>query len=127
MISWLRHLGRDDAGSTMLEYTLVLPAMLALVIGMMEIAWLGWAKATLDYATAEAARCATVRTDLCSTVAQIQSFGASQAAGLNVSAANFTVTNAGCGVMVSAQAGAGFIAYVLPKGLPNLTSRACRS
>ena len=127
MTGLLGRLRADAGGSTVVEYALILPVMLALVIGMMEIAWLGWAKATLDYATAEAARCGIVRTDICGTTALIQSYGASQAAGLNLSAASFTVTNASCGLMVSAQAGAGFIAYILPATLPKLTSQACRS
>ena len=126
MKTFFGRLLQDSRGSTIVEFTFVLPVLLTVVIGIMEIAWLGWAKATLDFATAEAARCGVVRPDICGTTAQIQSYGASEAAGLSVTPYSFTVTQASCGLMVTAQAGTGFISYVLPKNI-SLTSQVCRS
>ena len=123
----LMRLAACDGGSSSIEFAIVLPALMALFIGMMEIAWIGWAKSTLDFAVQETARCAAVRADLCGTTAQAQAFAAAQAVGIGLDPADVAVTDQPCGVQVTAQARAGFVAYVLPANMAKLSASTCRA
>jgi Flp pilus assembly protein TadG len=123
----LSRLRRCDDGAVLVEYAFVLPVLLLLVFGLMQIGGMAWTQSALDFAVQEAARCAVVRPDLCGADAQIQSYAAAQASGLNVPASAFTVARPACGVQVSAAWNYAFI--VSPFGGPpaRLTAEVCAS
>lgn len=89
-------------GGTALEYALLLPALLLLTAGTMEIGRLMWTYTTLNRAVEAAARCGAINTADCGTAEQVQSRAVAEAWGLPVPASVFTVTYPACGVRVTA-------------------------
>ncbi len=98
-------------GSTAIEYAIILPAVLLFIFGLIDIGRLLWNYSALNRATEAAARCAAINTTTCGTTAQIQSFAASQAWGLDIAASAFTVATVTCGKQVS---GAYTFVFVIP-------------
>lgn len=114
-------------GSVAIEYALILPALLLLVIGIIDTGRVLWTYTTLYRATEAAARCAAINTTDCGAVAQIQSYAAAQAWGLTIDAGAFTVTTAACGIHVT---GAYDFTFAIPAftsdlGTITLTATAC--
>ena len=97
----LRRLLRDHAGAAAVEFALVVPAFLMLLIGVMELGRLMWTQNALHYAVEEAARCSAVDTNICSSTSTAQSFAAGRS-GLAFATSVFTVTKTSCGWQVSA-------------------------
>ena len=62
---------RSRRGSVAVEYAFILPVLLLFVLGIMDTGRLIWTYATLNRAAEAAARCASVDTATCGTVAQI--------------------------------------------------------
>jgi Flp pilus assembly protein TadG len=91
---------RHRRGSVAIEYALILPALLLFVIGIIDTGRLIWTYTTLYRAAEAAARCAAINVIDCGTAGQVQSYAASQAWGLTISAPAFTVTTAACGIQV---------------------------
>ena len=89
-------------GAVALEFALVLPALLLVLLGAMDVGRLLWTQTTLDRAVEAAARCASINTSVCGTNSAVQTYAAGQAFGLVIAAAAFTVTTPSCGVMVTA-------------------------
>jgi Flp pilus assembly protein TadG len=113
------------AGSIAIEMAILLPLVLAVMLGLMEFGRAIWTQATLDYAVEAAARCGAINTVLCASSSDTQSYAASRAVGLTLNPAIFTVTPAACGMQVSATLP---FALVAPSLLPfsiTLTSSAC--
>jgi Flp pilus assembly protein TadG len=104
----------DSRGTTAVEFAIVSPVFIALVVGMMYTALCLFLVGSLHFAVEDGARCASVRTTVCSdattTVAYTQSryFGPSSPA--------FTFATAACGKSVSAS-----INYVAQLGLTQFT------
>jgi len=117
--------GADARGATAIEYAIILPVLLLLLLGITDLGRLMWVQGTLEYATAAAARCAAVDSVICGDAASIQSYAASRAYGLNLSATDFVVTTAACGRRVSASTSFSFITpWITPTGL-TLNADAC--
>lgn len=90
-------------GTIAIEYGLILPVLLLLTLGIMDIGRLLWTYITLTRATEAAARCAAVNTTLCGTSSAVQDYAVQQAWGLNdVTAAQIAVMDASCGKQVTA-------------------------
>jgi Flp pilus assembly protein TadG len=117
----------DEAGAALVEYALVLPALLALVFGIMQLGGMAWTQEALNYAVQEAARCAVVRPDLCGTPGDVQHYAASQALGLSVQASAFDVSADTCGVDVKASLAYDFILSPFNASPVQLTAEACRT
>lgn len=116
---------RGRRGATAVEYALILPVLLFLLLGIMDVSRWAWVQATLEYATAAAARCASINTTECGATAQIQAYGAARAHGMSIPASSFTVTAAACGRRVSASTPFSFITpWIGPQGL-TLSADAC--
>jgi Flp pilus assembly protein TadG len=104
----------DARGTTAVEFAIVSPVFIALVVGMMYTALCLFLVGSLHFAVEEGARCASVRTTVCSdattTVAYTQShyFGPSSP--------TFTFATPACGKSVSAS-----INYVAQLGLTQFT------
>jgi Flp pilus assembly protein TadG len=85
-----------------LEYGLVLPALVLLVLGTMEVGRLIWTYTTLVRAVDASARCAAINPAACGSAAQIASRAATEAWGLAPAASVFTSQRLTCGVTVTA-------------------------
>jgi Flp pilus assembly protein TadG len=98
----IRRLIACRRGANAIEMALVLPVLTLMIVGAMYTGWMLYATNMLVYSTESAARCAAVNTTLCGTTAKIQAFAVELSLGVNVTAANFTVTQPSCGWMVKA-------------------------
>ncbi len=90
------------AGSMALEYGLLLPVLLLMMLGTMDVGRLIWTYTTLHRAVEAASRCAAVNPVACGTPAQIASRAVNEAWGLSVTAGDFTAQTQNCGAKVTA-------------------------
>jgi Flp pilus assembly protein TadG len=109
----IQRLAACQSGSPALEMAFVLPVLVLAIVGTIYTGWMVYSTTMLSYAVESAARCvavATVNSVNCggnSVSAQTQAtqnYAAAQAMGVDVTAANFTVTQLpnGCGWQVTA-------------------------
>jgi Flp pilus assembly protein TadG len=89
-------------GGTAAEFAMILPALLLLVLGLIESGRLIWSQSVLHFAVENAARCASVDATNCGTVSAVQSYAVDRAGGLAVANSNFSVTTPACGSQVLA-------------------------
>ena len=108
-------LWRDRAGSSAAEFALVLPIFVALTVGTVNLCLLFFANTLLHYTVADAARCMSVKTAVCTSPSVTQTYALSHYKG-PVITPTFTATAAACGSSVSATA-----SFPLITGLVNLT------
>ena len=99
----LRRFGAATSGASAVEFALVLPAFVLLVLGSISAATLGFSVASMNYAVEEAARCAAVKKAACLTPADIAKYARAQYVGPAVSPV-FTYSTAGCGNTVTGTA-----------------------
>jgi uncharacterized membrane protein len=90
------------AGTTAIEYAILLPVFLAFLLGIMDTGRLLWTYNTLHRATDAAARCAAINTATCGTTSQIKDDAVKAAWGLKVTPLDFKVFPLSCGVEVRA-------------------------
>ena len=93
---------RRQGGAVALEYGIILPVFLMLVLGLIDTGRLLWTQTTLDRAVEAAARCGAVNTVACGTAAQVQQKAVDEAYGLTIETSSFTVSVRSCGVQVDA-------------------------
>lgn len=92
----LARLRRCAKGASAVEFALVAPIFLMMVLGMMEIGRALWIKNTMQYAVEEAARYAIINTD--ATTAQVTSYAAGKVPGTwNVDSSNFSTSTSTSG------------------------------
>ena len=113
---------KDRAGATAVEFALVLPAFVSLIVGGLCAGQLAFAVSGLQFAVQEGARCAAVKTTVCTSGASTISYAAAQYQGPAI-APSFTYAASGCGHTVSAT---GSYVFMIPVtvSLP-LTATAC--
>jgi Flp pilus assembly protein TadG len=120
---------KSRSGAAAIEYAIVLPVLLLLVFGIIDVGRLLWTYTTLVRAGEAAARCYAVKAAGCTTVDEVQNYAVSQAWGLTVAASSFTVATSTCGAQVSASYVFGFvIPWVSAYGSANsitLNTTAC--
>jgi Flp pilus assembly protein TadG len=120
-----RRLWADLGGASAIEFAIVLPVFMLLVLGSMSAAFLTFAVSSLNYAVEDAARCAAVNTTLCPNATATAQYALSKYAGPPI-APVFTYSTAGCGNTVSATAT--FSLNIIPEisDIP-LKASACRA
>lgn len=105
---WLAALRRDRIGATAVETALVLPIMLAMFFGIIEVGHLLWTVSALNMAVQDAARCVSVSnvptppSTLCDTQTHMQTYAAARTWGMTVPATIFTLSTPACGYQVTA-------------------------
>jgi TadE-like protein len=119
-----RRLGADLSGAAAVELALVLPVFVLLVLGSMGAASFGYSVASMNYAVEEAARCAAVKTTVCSNATSTALYAKSHYSGPAISPV-FTYSNAGCGNTVTATATYSFNLVAQFKNIP-ISVSACR-
>jgi Flp pilus assembly protein TadG len=96
-IGWLRRLHRAEDGASAVEMAFVLPAFLALLLGIEEFGRALWTQSALQYAVEAAARCAAVNAANCTP--DVATFASNQVYGMSIPSSEFTYTaSASCGI-----------------------------
>jgi Flp pilus assembly protein TadG len=97
----LVRLAPDTRGTTAVETALLLPAFIAMILGGIVAGSLGLAVSSLNLAVEDAARCASVKTTVCTSNTTITDYAKAKYSGPAISPV-FTYSTAGCGHTVSA-------------------------
>ena len=110
----LRCILADRRGVTALEFAFVAPLVITLQLGTIYVALMMFSVSALEYAVQEGARCASVQTSVCSSIASTKSYAATKYSGVGTPV--FTPTTANCGNLVSAS-----LSFSLKTGFDNFT------
>ena len=97
----LGRLARSRGGATIVEFALVAPPLLMLLLGIMETGRALWTQNALNYAVEQAARCASIDQNNCGNAGQVAAFAAT-VAGAQFGATSFAVSTSACGHVVDA-------------------------
>ena len=104
----LAALERDRRGATAVETALVLPLLLSMFFGIVEVGHLVWTVTALNLAVEDAARCASVSNASspaitpCDTSVHTQNYAAGRTWGMTIPASTFTLSTPSCGYLISA-------------------------
>jgi Flp pilus assembly protein TadG len=105
---------KDERGTTTVEFAIVSPVFIALVIGLLYLCLCLFLVGSLHYAVQEGARCASVRTTVCKDAGTTVAYAQSRYFG--PSSPTFTAATAACGNSLT-----GSINYVAQLGLTQFT------
>ena len=115
---------KGNSGSTVVEFALILPAFILLIVGGFYLALLLFTSSGMQYATEAGARCASINTAVCSSTTATAAYAQSLFRGSAGSTPVFTAGTAACGHVVSAT-----MTYSLNTGLTKfnvpLSSTSC--
>jgi Flp pilus assembly protein TadG len=113
----VKSLRLNDQGTTAVEFAIVAPVLIALLVGTIALCVGLFLIGSLHYAVEEGARCASVKTTICSDAATTVAYAQNHYFGPNVSP-TFTYAAAACGNSVSASINysmnVGFKTFVVP-------------
>jgi Flp pilus assembly protein TadG len=107
----LKSLGRDQRGTTAVEFAIIAPVLILLLIGTIAVCLALYLVGSLHFAVEDGARCASVKTTICADAATTVAYTQSRYLGPNVSP-TFTYAAAACGNSVT-----GSITYTMDVGL----------
>lgn len=93
----------DCRGATALEFAILSPVFLMVTVGLVNLALLLYTAGSLQFAVEDAARCASVKTTICTSTSTIQVYASGKYFGPTVTP-TFTATSPSCGHSVSATA-----------------------
>ena len=105
----------DDKGNTAVEFALVFPMFLAVIVGGFYVAQLAFAASSLHYAVEAGARCAAINSTTCSNNTTTASYARTRFVALGGNAPTFTSSNAACGHQVS-----GTMTFVIRAGVTKI-------
>jgi Flp pilus assembly protein TadG len=111
----LKSLRLDQQGTTAVEFAIIAPVLIALIVGTLASCVALFLIGSLHYAVEESARCASIKTTICSDSATTIAYAQSHYFGPNLSPA-FTYAAAACGNSVSAS-----VSYSMNVGYRTLT------
>jgi Flp pilus assembly protein TadG len=103
---------RSEGGSTAVEFALVLPLLAMLILGTLGLMTAMSMNTALHFAVEDAARCAAVRTTVCTNQTTTSTYANGKYNGPSLDSLTFTLTSPACGKQV---VGAG--TFVLSTGL----------
>ena len=116
------NLWADDRGTTAVEFAILAPAFVLLLVGAIFICLGLFVVGSLNYAVEEGARCASVKTTVCSDAPTTVSYTQKQYFGSSTPV--FTYATGACGNLVS-----GSVTYVANLGITKVsvpvTASAC--
>lgn len=111
-----------NQGATAVEFALVMPAFLALVLGGLSVCVLLYSTVNLQDAVEQGARCYSVNSGTCSSASAAQTY--SQGLYYGVGAPTFTASTPACGHQVAATVTLQIAAVLTNVSVP-LTASAC--
>jgi len=113
----LKSIRANQDGSTAVEFAIIAPVFIALVLGTMALCLALFLVGSLHFAVEDGARCASVKTAICPDAATTIAYTQSRYLGPDVSP-TFTYALAACGTSVSASVNysmnVGFRTFVIP-------------
>ncbi len=115
MRNLLKSLCLDQQGTTAVEFAIIAPVFIALLIGTIALCVALFLIGSLHFAVEDGARCASVKTTICSDAASTVAYTQSHYFGPDVSP-TFTYAAAACGNSVSAS-----ISYSMNVGFRTFT------
>ena len=122
-LAFLRRCWAESRGNSIVEFALVLPAFLMLIIGGFNAALAVFAASNMQYAVEAASRCASVKTTVCTNTTTTATYARARASGA-ASSATFVASSAACGHLVN-----GTLSYKMSLGVTAitipLTAKAC--
>ena len=114
---YLKAMCRDRQGTTAVEFAIVAPVFIAMLIGTLAVCVGLFLVGSLHFAVEDGARCASVKTTICSDAASTVAYTQSRYFGPDLSP-TFTYATAACGNSVSASISysmnVGFTTYTIP-------------
>jgi Flp pilus assembly protein TadG len=113
----------DDRGTTAIEFAILTPLMVMLLVGIASLSLMLFALGSMHYAVEDAARCASARPMQCNSPSAIIAYAQSRYAGTLASPV-FTYTAASCGNQVTATVTFTFDAGMYRQSVP-LAAIAC--
>jgi Flp pilus assembly protein TadG len=119
----LFHCLSDQRGATAVEFAMVAPAFLMLMVGTMSVGLLIFSTGSLQYAVEEGARCAVVKTTVCTNSASTIAYAAAAYHGPLI-APTFTYSTPACGRAVTGTANFTFD-FALRTVVVPLSATAC--
>jgi Flp pilus assembly protein TadG len=90
----------DDQGATAVEFAIVAPVVIMLIVGIPTVSLMLFAMGSLHFAVEDAARCASARPSQCADSAAIISYAQSRYSGV-LATPVFTAATAACGNQVT--------------------------
>lgn len=120
--SLLAKFGREERGSSAVEFVLILGPMIMLTIGAINMSMMIFTVATLNYAAEDAARCRSVKTTICTNDATTSTYAKTRYQG--AAAPTFTPSLAACGNKVVGTASYKFTTGITTTTIP-LSATAC--
>lgn len=124
LIRLARKLAKDD-GNTAVEFALVFPAFILMMMGTIETGRAIWTQSLLNYAVQSAARCGAVNTSVCSSNSATVTYAVQNSSPLTIPSTDFTVSSPSCGNQVSVALP---FTTIVPQLLPfnvTLSAQAC--
>lgn len=115
--------GKDIRGATAVEFAIIAPIFLALLVGIFQSAMLLFTISSLHYASQNAARCASVNSVQCSDAASISAFAQSNYYAFGNSPV-FSASKTACGNEVTGSLDFDFNVLIYRSTIP-LASSAC--
>jgi Flp pilus assembly protein TadG len=113
----LKSLRHDQQGTTAVEFAIIAPVFISLLIGTMALCLALFLVGSLHFAVEDGARCASVKTTICTDATSTIAYTQSRYMGPNVSP-TFTYAAAACGNSVTASISylmdVGFKTFVIP-------------
>jgi Flp pilus assembly protein TadG len=113
----VRSLCRSEDGTTAVEFAIIAPVFILLLLGTIGLCFALFLIGSLHYAVEDGARCASVKTTICSDSATTIAYTQRSYLGPNVSP-TFTYASAACGNSVSGSISysmnIGFRTFVIP-------------
>ena len=113
----------NDSGAAAVEFALIAPAFIAILLGVIGLGMLMFAQASLHYAVETSARCASVQTTVCPDATTTQTFAQNNYYGPSISP-TFTATSAACGNSVTGSATFSLNVGIFQTSIP-LSATAC--
>jgi len=105
----------DHAGGAAVEFAMVLPAFITVVIGGFYVCMIALTLSSMHFAVEAAARCASVNATSCPDNTTTASYAAAHYAGVGLTP-TFTASNPSCGYQV-----AGSVTFALDMGLSSIS------
>ena len=109
-----RRFSWDASGAAAAEFAILGPVMIALLFGIVQGGVMLWTQFGLQQATERAARCGSINSTQCGSVAQIQAYASANSLGRSVPPGTFIVSTQACGTQVAATWTASVLTYSMP-------------
>jgi Flp pilus assembly protein TadG len=117
MRNLLRSIRKNQEGTTAVEFAIIAPIFILLVLGIIGVCFALFLVGSLHFAVEDGARCASVKTSICSDTATTIAYTQTRYLGPNVSPTFTHNAAAACGPANSGNSVTGTVNYTMDIGL----------